>query len=1007
MSFMPNKIPEFINRTVVKVKRCALLFFTCALTMSAAIADDTEILFTAPNNPPNVLFVLDTSGSMGWAAPQGGSRLAAMKAAIRQVVNANNGVNMGIMNFARGSGTREPQLRMPLVPVDTNRANLIAATNSLVADGGTPTVRAMYRAMQYFQGAGPLGANSPITSECQDNHIVVLTDGVPTEDTAIHGRIENLIGGTCAQVDVGGDTNNGTCGVELANYMNTNDMAPWLPGESNITTHVIGFNIDNPWLPSMSSVANGVYANASNTDELTQAFRRIFDTFTTTFASPTVTADSFNPSRHRSEVFYSLFEAKTSTRWNGNVKSYRIVGDELRDRDDEPVVDNTGQIRAGSRSLWADAEDGENVGDGGFASKLPRFTARYWYTDVGATPEPDGTVIPYRIRVNPDARVTAASMGAGSNFERNRLVRWAHGQDIENRNWTQNNNYVADTLHSSPVLLSYWAELALSGVDSDGDGIDDAQDVDATGGTDSDGDGIDDNDAAVKRRNEVVFYSTNMGSLHAIDAQTGIEQWAYTPSELLPNIKAYYDNANTLNHTYGLDGKMTLHVKHKPEAEITNGHDYEVDTALLYLTERRGGDRVYALDVSDGRDGNVVDPFKVLWKIDGGADGTQKTDPVTGDITYPFKNLAQTWSKPEIVTMRMGCPNNCEDRDLLLFSGGYNPLYDDVTIDYDNFTVPANGHGNAVYLVDPHTGELVWSVGNGAHHTLNLPIEHSVPAAPVAIDSNYDGSINTMYFGDISGDVWRIDFAKNATDGDDLALSGGQIAALSPAGESLRFFNRLDVVSSGTSNSSSYYYITVGSGMRSSPLHEEPSRNAIFSIKDNWVGAIPYRTDANGNRRTNYEYVDDGSGGTDIIRADPTIMRDINDTASTVSSDYGFYHLLDAGEKVLEPTVIHRNHIFAVSYVPPDNSIVTGCGYRTGYSQLRVISLPSGVDVTPGDAPINLGEGLLSGIQIFDNGSGPLKGVTGPGDPVDISALLRNPNSQPFRTFRRTGWIEE
>ena len=82
--------------------------------------------------------------------------------------------------------------------------------------------------------------------------------------------------------------------------------------------------------------------------------------------------------------------------------------------------------------------------------------------------------------------------------------------------------YVADSLHSSPVVVTYESNP----------------------------------DTDVRKR--ALFIANNMGVLHAIDPEDGTELWSYTPEELLPNIKAYVDNKNTTKHIYGLDGQSYL-----------------------------------------------------------------------------------------------------------------------------------------------------------------------------------------------------------------------------------------------------------------------------------------------------------------------------------------------------------------------------------------------------------------------------------------------------------------
>ncbi|HEC15619.1 MAG TPA: VWA domain-containing protein [Sedimenticola sp.] len=69
-----------------------------------AYADDTEVFFGAPpsaaNVHPNVLFILDTSGSMGTQVGSTGlNRMEHMKLALHSILDSVNNINVGLMRF--------------------------------------------------------------------------------------------------------------------------------------------------------------------------------------------------------------------------------------------------------------------------------------------------------------------------------------------------------------------------------------------------------------------------------------------------------------------------------------------------------------------------------------------------------------------------------------------------------------------------------------------------------------------------------------------------------------------------------------------------------------------------------------------------------------------------------------------------------------------------------------------------------------------------------------------
>ena len=106
--------------------------FTLVLLSSTASADDTEIYFSNAGSVnaavrPNVLLILDTSGSMTNYVPgTGKTRMQLMKEAMDQILDGMEDVNVGLMRFSYKQGG--PVL-FPISYIDGPAANVVSEPN--------------------------------------------------------------------------------------------------------------------------------------------------------------------------------------------------------------------------------------------------------------------------------------------------------------------------------------------------------------------------------------------------------------------------------------------------------------------------------------------------------------------------------------------------------------------------------------------------------------------------------------------------------------------------------------------------------------------------------------------------------------------------------------------------------------------------------------------------------------------------------------------------------------
>jgi type IV pilus assembly protein PilY1 len=406
----------------------------------------------------------------------------------------------------------------------------------------------------------PSGANyiSPVTDKvCQtNNHIVLLSDGAANNNHSVT-EIETLLGKTCT--GSGGEK----CGVDLVKNIGNGDDSKI---DMRIFTHTIGFaagTTANAFLNDLAINGGGDFYTADNTEDLVTVFQSILKTVkdvNATFVSPGVAVNQLNRLTHNDELYFALFKPAEGTIWPGNVKRYRLDGSDILDKNGLNAVDSvTGFFNEGSHSYWSLLADGNDVREGGTASRmdLPREA----YVFEGA-----GTIINSSNLFHEDnSSITITDLAVGAladpDAARETVLKWARGVDVKDDDadgsTTDARQAMGDPIHSQPVIVNYSL-------------------------TDS-----------------AVFVATNHGFLHSFDPSTGEENFAVIPKDLLNNLYDLYQDSSTFSHVYGLDGDMVL--------RTVGSNKY------LYVGMRRGGNNYYAFDIT-----SKTNP-KLMFKVNGGA----------------------------------------------------------------------------------------------------------------------------------------------------------------------------------------------------------------------------------------------------------------------------------------------------------------------------------------------------------------------------------------------------
>ncbi len=415
-------------------------------------------------------------------------------------------------------------------------------------------------------------------------------------------------------------------------------------------------------------------------------------------------------------------------------------------------------------------------------------------------------------------------------------------------------------------------------------------------------------------RGDVLFAMTNQGYLHAFDVthptakgdtSGGDELFAFLPRALISNLAPMKTNGSTGQHIYGLDGPITVLAE-------DNDHDGTLvssgDRVILYFGMRRGGNAYYAMDVSDPED-----PI-LLWRLDPSVSG--------------FSRLGQSWSRMVLTTILDGS----DRRKVLVFGAGYDP-------DQDGYAGrQPDDIGAGLFVVDAYTGELIMSFGEKEDAYLRaIPdMRYSVPAEPRVVDLDGDGLADRIYFGDMGGQLWSIDFPKDGSISDANAWTVHRLADLgSDTEQHNRRFYYPPAISRVMRNGVEKLAIAIGSGYRAHPLNDRTDDFffVLFDAIDKPADSLPETLTRDKLFDLTTDLIGPGSNAKTAKKA-----------AADLAVKEGWFIRLPAGSKVLSEARIVGNTVMFNTF-SATGSACAGVSTRNDFYLVSLLDARALVDL--------------------------------------------------------------
>ena len=769
-----------------------------------------------------------------------------------------------------------------------------------VVDAGlTPTAGTFRSAINYFRGEtdyqSGVAYTSPVQAWCQKNFVIYVTDGLPsTNDAGGNDSATNLIPAVLTQIDA----------------LRTLTVSAFPGYTFDISTYVLGMALTDQSKAQLDAMAvhggtdvSGHAYYADNPAQLAAALAAIpADIISRTYS---FTVASVSSSRITDENF--LYEASftpvnSDPFWRGYLKKY---------------------------NLNADGTLGSVVWEAGSILAARDYTNRNIYTSS------NGGLITF------DTSISRTRFGVGTDAQRDNIVGYIQGDPAYNpelidatHSWK-----LGDIFHSTPTNVGTPNAFYEDGRDQN------YASYTCNGFTvlaNAYGQFRCDHPRTSANDLRRIVAGANDGQFHVFKTSDGSEQWSFIPPNILPELQylAHTTNPSAMAHQYLVDGPVTVADAWWKSAGGTDDGRSKMNAdwhTMVIFGEGKGAVNLwssnsqcdsdfqatfdstynnycgyYAFDLTN----TSTRPTSYKWHL-GGTTQISATDG-------PY--LGVPWSKMMVNRVRYNSGGQEYEKWVGFIGGGQGS------------DCPGGGacgvcdcRGKGFYVIDLSDGHILWSYTYGD----DANMKYSLAAAPSIVDTDQDGFIDTVYVGDLGGNMWRFNFCRAADmpncgiSGQAVNWTGGRVYIRSATSQPI--FQSAAVAVDNQQNLWVYW----GTGNKETPK-DAAIGGALFGIKDNDRGTAY----ASGDLKN-------------ISTAGQTYD-------STVDAQDGFYiNLPGTGEKMLADPTAFGGVVYFTSYTPP-----TGGGdlcLQGGTAQLYGINYTSGNGAFGGSArSMSLGAGIAS-----------------------------------------------
>ncbi len=556
--------------------------------------------------------------------------------------------------------------------------------------------------------------------------------------------------------------------------------------------------------------------------------------------------------------------------------------------------------------------------------------------------------------------ITAADLGVADTTARDKVVGFYRGDSTYNQeSWK-----LGDLFHTNPMVIKTPTQYFYDPRECGGTSFNTFRTTTANIRTSANG-------------KQLILAGANDGQLHAFrtgnsatDATAGGDEvWSFIPPNLLQKISpiahsSHASRSTLAAHDYFVDGPIQVADVWLPGAATSGISKTATDwktlavfsegqgsgaylwssSATCYSTSTSGFSAtydsttykyycgIYALDVTNTLAANKP---TYLWKLN---ESTPASAPAA-----PY--LAEAWSKMQIGRVRIGG----NEKWVGFIGGGYSGASclsaDGATATACN--TPATGSsGKGFFVVDLTNGNIIWKFT----HADNANMDFSAPASPLPLDLDNDGFIDTVYMGDLGGNIWRFRFCARDANcstcglGSYTGSSCTSCATTDWTGSLLyqatntergyglstpsNTHKQIFTTPTATKDALGNVWVYFGTGENNDPTWKPPTtptaipdtndtKNRLYGIKENsdFTGT---HTTANLTNITSTSTTYDGTAAT-------THGWYINLSTNTLTRSDGSTVASPVGEKMISDPTVFGGVVYFSTYVP-DQGTASACG---------------------------------------------------------------------------------